>query len=156
LQSFRDTWEGLQLSETDSLDTLLRFADERSWAAPFAHDILLKRPNIAHEVAFMLRSGNAVRYRAAKSLVDRNRLSDPEIVEAVIGLVRAAPRTETALGPLLDTLYYIGPAVAAARPLLQEIADAVGERDYYLHKRILQVRDLIEPAEPDREPDPSG
>jgi hypothetical protein len=37
---------------------------------------------------------------------------------------------------LLDTLYYIGHAAAGARPLLQQIAEKIGDSDYYLRKRV--------------------
>ncbi|HZK80554.1 MAG TPA: hypothetical protein VFC46_05785 [Humisphaera sp.] len=44
---------------------------------------------------------------------------------------------------MLDTLYCIGPAAAPARPMLLEIARKIGDSDYYLRKRVEQVRDLI-------------
>jgi len=93
----------------------------------------------------MLRSRDPIQFRAAKNIVDRTRISNPAIVAAVIDLVKSAPLTEPALYPLLDTLYYLGASAAEARPLLKEIAARVGERNYYLHKRILDIHKLLSP-----------
>ena len=51
------------------------------------------------------------------------------------------------LHSLLDTLYYLGPAAAPARPMLADIAQRIGNSDYYLRKRVEQVRDLIKPPQ---------
>jgi len=146
LESFAETWEGLRLTDDTPIERLWALSDDGTWAAPFAHAILLRQPNIVQETASRLRSADPTRSRAAKCLVDRQRLNDPAIVAAVIDRVRDAPLTESALGPLLDTLYFIGPAAAEARPLLRELAQRVGGSDYYFRKRIEQVRDLLKPG----------
>ncbi len=143
LKSFAEAWIGLQLTEETDVERLIAVSDDRSWASPFAHDLLLRRPNIGEEVAAMLRSRDPVQFRAGKSLVDCRKVTHPAIVSAVIDLLKAAPLTEPALNPLLDTLYYLGSAAADARPILKDIAQRVGERNYYLHKRIVDIHDSL-------------
>ena len=78
--------------------------------------------------------------------MQHGRLNDPAIVAAVVELLRhasLAPNDQRALHTLLDTLYYIGNAAAGARPLLKQIAEKIGDSDYYLRKRVEQVGELI-------------
>jgi hypothetical protein len=133
---------------------LIEMANYTSWASPFAHAILERRPNIAEEIAGLLRTptgttlhGDAPAVvQSALTFVERKKFAPPPVMTALLDRVRVTPWKDTReMHLLLDTLVALGPAAAVARPLLKEMADRVGDRDYYFHKRIEEVRDKLRP-----------
>ena len=146
MQTFAQTQLGAMLGPDADLQTLLSHARRGDWAMPFAYEQLKNRADFTPVVVSLLGSGDPARREIGISLVQHGRLTDPEIVQAVIELLTHAslnPQDQRWLHTLLDTLYYIGNAAAGARPLLLEIAQKIGDSDYYLRKRVEEVRALI-------------
>jgi hypothetical protein len=153
-KTFAETWGGIQLTNETDFDTLIGLANYTSWASPFAHAILERRPNIAEEIAALLRTptrntlhGDAPAVvQSALTFVERKRFAPPPVMTALLDRIRVTPWKETReMHLLLDTLVALGSAAAEARPLLKEMAEKVGDRDYYFHKRIEEVREKLRP-----------
>jgi hypothetical protein len=154
LKAFAQTWDGLRLTDDTDFDTLIAMADFGSWASPFALVILERRPNIAEEIAALLRTpprntlhGEApAAVQSALTFIERKKFAPPPVMAALLDRIRAIPWQETReMHLLLDALVALGPAAVEARPLLKEMADRVGDRNYYFHKRIEEVRERLRP-----------
>ena len=147
LSAFAQTWQGLQVTEQTPLDLLIEMADRANRGSEFAIEVLNRRPHIAEEIAALILSDNPVKFRAGLSLASHRNPVEAVVMEAMIARMRASYRQEQTLQSLLTVLSGLGPAASAARPALQEIAAKIGHRNYYLHKRVEQVRDLVRPKE---------
>ncbi len=137
--SFRETWEGLQLTDETDLDTLVRHADWRTWAAPFAHAVLARRPDLERVVLDLVNSPVPSRHSAGLSIICALKLASPGILSLLDRRLKSAPRTERALDPLLNTVVSLGLAARSLRPTLRGLRKQVGDRDYYLGRRLEQV-----------------
>lgn len=152
LKPFPETQAGLQLTEETDFETLVAMASRSTWASPFAQAILERRPHIAEEIAVLLRTPLSNSFRAdppaplqaALDFVSMKKFAPPVVMAALLERLRTvSPRETRYMHSLLDTLAYLGPLAAEARPILKELADRVGERDYYFHKRIVDVREML-------------
>jgi hypothetical protein len=146
LKSFAQTQIGVRLGPDTDLQTLLSHANRGDWAFPFAYEQLKLRLDFKRVIVNLLASNDIAERDRGILIVQYGRLNEPEIVKVVIGLLEQASLDQEGqawLAMLLDTLYYIGPAAADARPMLLEIARKIGDRNYYLRKRVEQVRELI-------------
>jgi hypothetical protein len=154
LKPFPETQAGLQLTDETDFETLVAMASRSTWASPFAQTILEHRPHIAEEIAALLRTPvpnslyaeTPVPLQAALDFVGSRKFAPPVVMTALVERLRTVPPRETRfMNALLDTFAYLGPLAAEARPILKELADRVGERHYYFHKRIVDVREMLRP-----------
>lgn len=138
LSHFSETWSALRLDETASLDELASHLSTagRPWVLPQ----IAARPSLARECAERLASDEENRRAEAAVIVGELRLADGPILEAIERWIdRSEPVGSTDLHALLHAVWRLGTAGAPLAPALTRLAERVGDTDYYLHKRLVEL-----------------
>jgi hypothetical protein len=145
LRSFAQTWRGLQWTAETDLETLLAGAESSNWASPFATEWLAKRPHIVEEITQLILSPAPSKRQVGLDLAARRNPCELRLIAAILLRLRSFPLPEQELHSLLNTILAIGNTAPEVRSVLEELADKIGNRDYYLRVRVEQVCSLLFP-----------
>jgi hypothetical protein len=141
LSCFMEVWNGLRLDASTPYEALLLHV--KTWARPFVIELLEQRPTFTTDVAELLRSTDSARRTAGAELVVALRLAEPEILDALAHWLDEAAIDAGDLRRALDAAITLGKRGRLLRAALERLAARIGKADYYLTKRVLQVRDHV-------------
>jgi hypothetical protein len=115
----------------------------KTWARPFAVELLQRRSTFTADVADLLVSSDPTRRTIGAELVIALRLSTPEILAALTRWLDETPVDAHDLRRALDAAITLEKKARALVAPLDRLATRIGDADYYLKKRVLDVRKRV-------------
>lgn len=138
LKHYVDLHRGLRLDDDTPLDDLA--SSMGTFAQPFALEILARRTDLQATVLGWLRDTSIERRRAGATAIGALALATPPVLGVLEDrLERSDVDDPSSLHVLLDLVMRLGPAAAALADTLHRVSARIGEGDYYLRERVLQV-----------------
>jgi hypothetical protein len=146
LYAYREVWHAFQWDEETSTHDLVMAVHGAPGAAEVAGELLCRRPDSVSVVTETIASPVPSVRKGALCCIYREKIASPGIAEGLVRLLKTLPRNETALEPVLTALLGLDAMARPARPVLRDLARR-SLLDYYFHKRLKQVEELIAEAE---------
>jgi hypothetical protein len=146
LYAYRESWNAFQWDESTSTKDLVLAIHGGPGSSEVAGDLLRRRPDAVAVVTEMIASFVPSERKGALYAIYREKIRSPAIAEGLVHLLKTLPRNETHIEPVLTALLGLGAIAAPARPVLRDLAGR-SMLDYYFHKRLKQVEEIIAKAE---------
>jgi hypothetical protein len=138
LARFGQVFLGLALDGNTPYEELLPHV--LTFARFLALDVLSRRPDFEAETVALVRSDDLDRRALGATIVSALGLATPSVSNALERWIdRASDAEPSDMHLLLHTIGCLGRSASSLIPALDRLAERLGNADYYLHKRIVDL-----------------
>jgi hypothetical protein len=144
LAGFVQIWDGLQLNDNTPVEELLDAATRFNGPHRLAAEVLARRSDLDQlAIRFLWDPDNKLR-TGGRYLVEQFHLEGIGILAAVQNRLEQLDDDKTGeLGSIATLLWTMGKAALYLLPDLERTADRVKPRDYYAHKRLVDLMEIL-------------